>query len=189
MKFIGKLLLTLVIILGIIFVGCKIYDKIQYTVYPTDYAELVEKYSAEYGVDKYLIYAVIKCESGFDKNAVSSIGAKGLMQMTDDTFEWIQKKEGVKEPLSPDSLFTPEISIHYGVSLLCRNLEEFGNVKTAVCAYHAGSSAVRSWLDTPEYSKDGKTLTEIPYEDTNSYASRVIKVQNTYKNLYGEDNG
>lgn len=189
MRSIGKLLLTVAVIVGVIFVGCQIYDRIQLEIYPTDYSETVEKYSAEYGVDKYLVYAVIKCESGFDKNAVSSIGAKGLMQMTDDTFEWIQKKEGVKEPLSSDSLFTPDISIHYGVALLSRILAEFEDVKTSAAAYHAGSNAVRGWLEKDEYSKDGKTLTDIPYEDTRAYAERVVKVQATYKHLYGENNG
>ena len=111
------------------------------------------------------------------------------MQMTDDTFEWIQKKEGVTDPKVPQSLFTPDISIHYGTALLKRNLDEFGDVKTAAAAYHAGSSAVRGWLENKEYSKDGKTLSYIPYEDTRSYAERVVKVQATYKQLYGENNG
>lgn len=186
MKSIGKLLLTVAIIIGVIFAGSVVYDNVQLKIYPKDYSELVEKYSLQYGVDEFLVYSVIKCESGFDKNAVSTIGAKGLMQMTDDTFEWIQKKEGVKEPLSSENLFTPDVSVHYGVALLSRVLSEFNDVKTAVCAYHAGSNAVRGWLKNEEYSKNGKTLDVIPYDDTRSYAERVVKVRATYKNLYGE---
>lgn len=189
MKSIGKLLLTVGIILGILFVGCKIFDRVQQNIYPTKYSEWVEKYSSQYNVDKFLIYSVIKCESGFDPNAVSSVDAKGLMQMTDDTFEWIQQKEGVKDPLPSEKLFEPDISVHYGVALLSRTLEEFGDIKPAVAAYHAGSNAVRSWLKDKSYSSDGKTLNVIPYDDTKAYVERVIKVYDTYKNLYGEKNG
>ena len=50
-------------------------------IYPVKYQTLVEQYAEEYSLDKYLVYAVIKVESGFDENAVSRVGARGLMQM------------------------------------------------------------------------------------------------------------
>ncbi|MEG0894603.1 MAG: transglycosylase SLT domain-containing protein, partial [Oscillospiraceae bacterium] len=54
----------------------KSYIKAQYK---TDYSQIVEKYSDEYNIEKSFIYAVIKTESGFNKDAVSNVGARGLM--------------------------------------------------------------------------------------------------------------
>ena len=58
------------------------------TLYPVRYSDIVEKYAQEYRVDKVLIYGIIKTESNFDENAVSSVGAMGLMQITPETLEW-----------------------------------------------------------------------------------------------------
>ena len=51
--------------------------------YPKKYQELVEKYSTQYQVDDMLVYSVIRSESRFNPNAVSNIGACGLMQITE----------------------------------------------------------------------------------------------------------
>ena len=61
---------------------------IYHQLYPRSYRSYVEQYSREYDVDENLVYAVAKVESNFDPNAVSSADARGLMQMTEDAFEW-----------------------------------------------------------------------------------------------------
>ena len=58
---------------------------------PLEYEDIVEKYAKEYSVSKSLVLGIIKTESNFDKEAVSSKGAKGLMQITDSTAE-VSKK-------------------------------------------------------------------------------------------------
>ena len=58
--------------------------------YPIKYKTEVEEASNNYGIEKELIYAIIKCESGFDKEAHSHANAIGLMQITPDTFKWLQ---------------------------------------------------------------------------------------------------
>ena len=60
--------------------------------YKTDYRQYVEKYAEKYGVEKELLYAVIKVESKFDPNAISKSKAKGLMQIMDSTAKEIAKK-------------------------------------------------------------------------------------------------
>ena len=74
--------------------------------YPTKYSDFVESYTLEYNLQKSFVYAVIKCESGFDERAVSSVGAKGLMQIMPETFLWLQGKTG--EELSEEMLFDAE---------------------------------------------------------------------------------
>ncbi len=61
-------------------------------VYQKPHEELVKAEAARYSLDENLIYAIMKAESGFDENALSPAGAKGLMQITDDTFEWVNSK-------------------------------------------------------------------------------------------------
>jgi len=59
----------------------KIQDRIERIFYKIGYVNYVEQYSNEYGVDKYLIYALINSESHFNEKAVSHKGATGLMQL------------------------------------------------------------------------------------------------------------
>lgn len=151
--------------------------------YPVKYSDIVEKYSEEYGVEKSLVYAVIKSESNFKPNAVSSVGALGLMQLLPETFEWLTDKTG--DVLSKENLFEEQTSIKYGVFLLKLLLDEFdGETFTAVAAYHAGIGIVGQWLENPEYSKDGKTFDYIPYDDTRLYIENVKTAKKIYEKLY-----
>lgn len=173
-------LLILTVVLGII-----IYNTVHLalqTVYPRKYSALVEKYSAEYNLDEAFVYAVIETESGFNKDAVSNVGARGLMQIMPDTFKWLKSKTGEKLP--DDALFEPEVSIRYGCFLLRYLLDEFENEKTALAAYHAGVGRVKKWLKDPEYSDDGKTVARIPYETTKNYTDKVMKTYHRYIKLY-----
>ena len=152
------------------------------TVYPRGYSDIVEAKAEEYNVDKALLYALIETESGFDENAVSAVGAKGLTQITPDTFDWLQMKKG--ESYSENDLFVPEISIDYGAFFISILIDEFGDTKTALAAYHAGRGKVNEWLADPRISPDGVVLENIPYEDTAGYVKRVMKNTEKYKNIY-----
>lgn len=154
-------------------------------VYPLKYSEFVEEQSKIYGVDKVLVYAVIRTESSFNPEAVSSIGARGLMQITESTFEWAQMKMG-GEFLedSYDDLFDPETNITYGTFLLSAFIKEFGSIDNALCAYHAGWGNAKSWLSDPECSPDGENITNIPFKDTNWYVNKINEVMDKYESLY-----
>lgn len=150
--------------------------------YPVKYAELVEKYSEAYGIDKILLYAVIRTESGFDSNAKSSAGALGLTQMTPETFEWLCTKTG--EDVNSLSLFDADTSVRYGAFFLKYLLDEFGDTRTALAAYHAGRGRVNGWLKDREISPDGKVLGDIPVPETAHYVQKVTKAVNVYTNIY-----
>lgn len=158
------------------------YQTVQKTLYPLKETELVEQYAQEYDVPAYLIYAVINTESGFDPEAVSDLGALGIMQMTPDTFDWLQTKTG--DDLPEEALFDKETAIRYGTFFLSLLLEEFGDENTAVAAYHAGRGRVNEWLENPEYAPDGKTLTNIPTRDTAHYVHKVSRAVEKYQKLY-----
>lgn len=152
--------------------------------YPIKYEELVSRYCEEYQVDEALVYAVIKNESSFQPDAVSSVDARGLMQIQGPTLEWAVYREGENASVTADDLFDPEVNIKYGVMLLSLFLEEFERPDVALCAYHAGWGNVKKWLKDPDYSDDGVTLKEIPFRDTSSYVERVLGARDRYQELY-----
>lgn len=159
-------------------------------IYPRRYSAYVSQYAAQNKVDPYLVYAVIKNESGFDPQAVSRIGAKGLMQLTPDTFEWAQSKNsGKNEVYDSSHLFEPQINIRYGTQVLSQLLTEFGNDETALAAYHAGRGNVKKWLGDTRYSADGRTLSHIPFDDTRAYVQNVLRTRQIYKSLYANSKG
>lgn len=166
-------------LLGVIYFGSVSILK---TLYPRRYSEFVEIYASENNLSEDFVFAVIECESGFDKNAVSYLDAKGLMQIMPETFLWLQEKRG--EKLSEESIFDPETAIDYGCYFYGMLMNQFGDEATAVAAYHAGAASVEEWLSNPEYSDDGKTLKDIPYPSTKKYVERVMKTKNIYHNLY-----
>ena len=109
--------------------------------HPLRYESYVEKYSRENGLDKYLVYAVIKTESGFDPGAVSNVGARGLMQIMEDTFDWVKFRLGDEDARYLD-MYDPETNIRYGCWLVGYLCSEFGNVDTAMAAYQIGRAHV-----------------------------------------------
>ena len=130
-------------------------------VYPMKEAALVERYADENGLDEALVYAVMKTESDFDAEAVSAAKAKGLMQLTLPTFQWLQSKTG--ETLEGDALFDKEVNVRYGTLFLRLLKEEFGTTQEILAAYHAGRGQVNRWLKDPGVSQDGKTTRQHPY--------------------------
>jgi soluble lytic murein transglycosylase len=154
--------------------------------YPLKYGDIVERYASEYDLPPSLIYAVIHTESRFHADAESSAGAKGLMQLMDTTYAWIQTKiEGVDEP--PERIFDPEINVRCGAKVLQVMHQLFPETETALAAYNAGNGTVSKWLSNTEYSSDGKTLIHIPYTETANYVERVVNTQKRYQELYGID--
>lgn len=155
--------------------------------YPRDYAAMIEEQSERQGLDPMLLYAVVRCESSFRADAVSSIGARGLMQLTEETFDWVRWRLGEEEVTVYDDAFDPETNLRYGAYLLSYLLEKFGGEETALAAYHAGAGIVGRWLSEGEYSADGKTLDHIPYGDTAQYVPRVLRTKEIYTRLYGKE--
>ena len=152
------------------------------SLYPVHYDDFVETYAKEYGLKKSFVLAVIKCESSFRPDAVSSVGACGLMQMMPETFQWLQKKNG--ETLPDDALFDPETAIRYGCFYLQYLLQQLGDEALAVCAYHAGIGNVKKWLGDRQYSKDGESLDEIPFPTAKKYLKRVRRAELVYQKVY-----
>nr|WP_321403163.1 transglycosylase SLT domain-containing protein [uncultured Desulfobacter sp.] len=127
---------------------------------PDVYDNIILKAAGTFGVDRALIKAVIHAESGFDPNAVSSKGARGLMQI-------MPQNDGLLEISNP---FDPSQNIMGGTRYLKRMLTRYDEkLSLALAAYNAGPSAVDKYNNIP------------PYDETRTYVQRVMSLYSRYK--------
>jgi len=152
--------------------------------YPTEYQELIREYAEDNGLEPAYVASVILAESSYRPEAVSSVGAQGLMQIMPKTGEWIAGK--FDEDYLEGSLFDPATNIRYGCWYLGFLMDRYdGSMRCASAAYHAGQGTVDKWLKDPMYSADGKTLDTIPSEATGPYVERILKYYEGYEEIYG----
>jgi soluble lytic murein transglycosylase len=170
-----------VALLFLIAAGLVIWSRVERSVYPREYADLVIRYARAYQLPESLLFALIRTESGFRADAVSEAGARGLTQITPETFVWLQSKTG--ETLSADALFESATAVRYGAFLLHNLLAEYGDDRTtALAAYHAGRGQVRQWLTAAE--KDTLSTRDIPSPKTQHYVKKVLGATAAYQRLY-----
>ena len=161
-------------------------DKIEHWEYPQRFTEYVEYYAGKYGIDPMILYAFIRTESGFDPGATSSVDARGLMQMTEETFLWLRSKLGLGEEVSFGDLYDPDESIRFGCYYLHLCLVRYnGDISTAAAAYHSGWGTVDALLQKEEHSEDGLTLSGFPYNQMHHYVEKITACYAKYTELYG----
>ncbi len=121
------------------------------------YEEKIYRISSKYGVDPNLVKAIIKVESNFNSVAISNKGAKGLMQLMEET----ARDYGVYS----DEVFDPEKNLTAGIRHLKRLINKYGinNLQKVLAAYNAGETAVDTYGGIP------------PYRETIRYVKKVIK--------------
>ena len=150
--------------------------------FPIKYSEFIDKYSAEYGVDRSLVYAIIKAESGFDENAESEKGAMGLMQLTEETALWCGEKMGLE--LSTEEIKNPETNIKIGVWYFKYLLDVTNSKEIAIISYNAGINKVKEWIEDGKITADSLKVNSIPYEETKNYIKKVLLYEQIYITLY-----
>ncbi len=176
-KKLSRALLALFIIFFIVVVALSMLR----TLFPRTYIEHIEKYSLRFGVDTSLVLALIKAESNFNPDAVSRANAKGIMQLTEETFDFCS------DSLKTDTgnILSPEENIRAGVWYLSYLIERYnGNCKSALAAYNAGATNVDKWLGDSRYSNDGKTLKKIPFGETHRHIEKITRYKIIYDFLY-----
>ncbi len=183
-KIIVSIAVIIVILVSAAFILKKANSVYTQASYPLKYQNEIDAASKKYGVDKSLIYGVIKTESNFDPNAKSSAGALGLMQLMPDTFEWLQTYYKDENDYKFEDLTDPAINIDYGVELLSILSKRYENEETMLCAYNGGLGNVDKWLDNKDYSDDGKTLKVVPFPETDKYHKLVEQNKSIYYQLY-----
>ena len=159
-------------------------DRADLSRYPMTYAPEIRAAAAEFSLDPAYVASVVLAESSFDAEAVSSAGAIGLMQIMPATGEWIAGKLE-DEPFDVQRLYQPEVNLRYGCWYLRFLLDRYdGDMYTASTAYHQGQGRVDQWLEDPQYSQDGRTLTAISSAVTDTYVNRIMESYAHYQELY-----
>ena len=181
---------TVLIVLALIAACLIVSSVLVFWVLPTvlrarfklDYTDLIRAYSAEYDLEPSLVAGVIYTESGFNPEAVSRVGARGLMQIMPDTGREIAAALG--EPFDEERLFDPDVSIRYGCYYLREQLDRFDqNVAVTLAAYNAGPHRASLWLS--EYGLDSRgRIAYIPFGETSRYVDKVLQAQENYAALY-----
>ncbi len=116
--------------------------------------DLIREKSRKYDVPESLIQSIVQAESGFDPNAVSPAGAKGLMQLM----------PGTAKDLGVSNVFDPAQNLEGGVRYFRQMLDRFDhNVTYALAAYNAGPGNVAKYQGVP------------PYRETQNYVKKILK--------------
>lgn len=178
-------LLVILLILSIVYYAFFYPKAVREIAYPLAYQDEIKKYAAEYDLDPARVAAVVYCESSFQPEAVSSAGARGLMQIMPETGGWIAEKLDDTSYYTDEKLFEPELNIRYGCWYLNYLDGRYGGDLTkATAAYHAGGTRVDEWLNDKAYSTDGVTLASIPYDSTRAYVANVKAAYEHYKEIF-----
>jgi soluble lytic murein transglycosylase len=168
--------------LGILIAGGTFDKAIQELTLPLRHEDIIRQQSEEKGVDASLIAAVIYSESKFS-DATSSAGARGLMQITPEAANEIERLSGGTS-FRLEDLSDPEINIRYGTFLLRELLERFeGDEAAALAAYNAGPSHAEEWGGS-ELTVEG-----IPFPETRAYVEEVLDKRTAYRDEYARELG
>ena len=170
------------LVLGVLVLAGTFDKAIQELTLPLRHEDIIRQQSREKGVDASLIAAVIYSESKF-ADQTSSAGARGLMQITPEAANEIERLSGGTS-FRIDDLSDPEINIRYGTFLLRELLERFeGDEAAALAAYNAGPSNAEEW------GGSSLTVEEIPFPETRAYVEEVLEKRSAYRDEYGRELG
>lgn len=149
---------------------------------PLRHEDVIRQQANEKGVDAALIAAVIYSESKFSDQE-SSAGARGLMQITPEAAQFIEKQSG-GTTFKLNDLSNPEINIRYGTFLLHELLERYdGDEAAALAAYNAGPGNVDKWGGA------GLKVEDIPFPETRAYVEEVLEKRDEYRQKYAKELG
>jgi soluble lytic murein transglycosylase len=179
---IGAAVVCAGIVAGVLLARGTIDRAIQELTLPLKHEDVIRQQAHEKDVDAALIAAVIYSESKFS-DRTSSAGARGLMQITPEAANEIERHSGGTTFKLKD-LSDPEINIRYGTYLLRELLDRYeGDVVAALAAYNAGPANVDKWGGS-DLSVEG-----IPFPETRAYVEEVLDKQRAYRDKYPRELG
>ena len=148
--------------------------------YPLVYRDVINKYSDKYSQNPYLMLALIREESTFNRHAQSAVGAVGLMQLMPSTASSL----GLGEAQILD-MYNPEVNINLGIKYFSylKNMFEDSEM-LAVLSYNGGPSNVSRWSGKLDELDFNEFVEDIPYSETQNYIKRVFGSYWNYIRIY-----
>jgi soluble lytic murein transglycosylase len=153
--------------------------------YPKAYAPVIENYAKKFGVPEALVLAIMRAESHFNREALSPVGARGLMQIMSYTANHLSRllKEGT---VADQDLYVPETNIKLGARYLARLQFKFEKQVPLVAAgYNAGPHRVYNWLSNFGSLDMDEFIEHVPFVETRNYMKKVVRNYAIYTELYG----
>ena len=154
--------------------------------WPAAYPQMVVS-SAEgiEGVDPALVWAIMREESSFRPQVMSSAGAMGLLQLMPETARRQAVRSGIPPIEEDDELFLPPVNIGLGSAYLAYLAARFPDRPSAIIgSYNAGPNAVERWINAESEVEDDVWVEDIPYAQTRRYVKRVLRSLHVYQTLY-----
>jgi soluble lytic murein transglycosylase len=152
--------------------------------YPFGWRNDVTAAAQRYGLDPFLVAAVIREESSYYPRALSRAGARGLMQLMPATARPMAEHRGLSFA-GGDLLDDPGANLDIGTAFLAGLMREFKDARLAVAAYNAGPGRVRQWWPSRSTSDLEAWVEQIPFDETRQYVKRVMFSWEEYRRLYG----
>ncbi|OQW32978.1 MAG: hypothetical protein A4E19_06415 [Nitrospira sp. SG-bin1] len=164
--------------------GGAVADGLWNVAYPTGLIPTIKLAGAN-GVDPFLVAAIIREESQYDRRAVSRVGAIGLMQVMPATANAVAQQHRLPS-LSREDLFDQETNIRIGARYVEQLFAQFaGNVVQTIAAYNAGPIVVASWAAANRGRSEDEFVELIQYQETRQYVKRVLRSYKEYLRLAG----
>jgi soluble lytic murein transglycosylase len=152
--------------------------------YPLAYWDIVQKEAQANSISPLLLLALVRQESLYTPDAVSSVGATGLTQIVDTTAAEIAQQLGVTD-YKPTDLLRPNVSLKFGARYLSGSLGSFdGALPPGVAGYNAGPGTAAGWWDTANADPD-LFLETIEFSETRSFVELVLENYARYLYAYG----
>ena len=155
-------------------------------VYPFPYRQIIMTEARNNNLEPLLVVAVAYVESSFDEEALSTKGARGLMQIMPETGSWVAERLGL-DNFTEEQLFEPQTNIAIGTWYLRDLLQQFDdNIYLALAAYNSGPNHVSLWLQKGIWDGRRETLQNIPFPETRYFVLKVERTYQRYKWIYKE---
>lgn len=171
---------VVVVLAGVTFLFLRGPEAWQRQYYQMEYREVIEAAAVRHEVSPFLIASVIDAESDWETDALSSVGAVGLMQVMPSTAEELAER-GLVDPkrFPPEDLRVPRVNIEYGAAYLRYLVERYHEVEAALAAYNAGLANVDQWA-----ARGGDIRAQIEFPATRHFVLKVVRGKDRYEALY-----
>jgi soluble lytic murein transglycosylase len=151
--------------------------------FPLPYEPSVRDAAARNQLDPMLVAGLIRQESAFESNAMSRVGAVGLMQVMPKTATKLARQLKVRYVRS--LLTDPGYNLQLGSRYLANLIQAYGNPEAALAAYNAGEDRVAQWTAGQNFLETAEFVESIPFTETREYVQIVMRNADVYRKVYG----
>jgi peptidoglycan lytic transglycosylase len=149
--------------------------------YPLPYFSSVTTAAARDHVDPMIVTGIMRQESAFQPDAISSAGAVGLMQVLPKTAPHLSQRLHLR--YTRTRLFDPQYNVELGTLYLSDLISQFGGPEAALAAYNAGEDRSKLWTSERNFSEPAEFVESIPFTQTRDYVQIVMRNAEIYRQL------